>query len=93
MAQGVKGKADRRPHRRQTRPLLLNIRPRLIWKPGAHWGPVVAEIEASPEPWTGPRSSDAQERHYEFVQSLSREEYQARLAKILADIEAQQLEL
>lgn len=73
--------------------LLLNIRPRLIWKPGAHWGPVVAEIEASPEPWTGPRSSDAQERHYEFVQSLSREEYHARLAKILADIEAQQLEL
>jgi hypothetical protein len=70
---------------------LLNIRPRLIWEPGADWGPAVDEIEASPLPWPGPRPPDADERHKTFILGMSSEEYDARLRQALAEIEAQDL--
>ena len=74
------------------RSLLLAIRPRLIWEPNGNWKPVIDEIEQNPLSWPGPRPEDAREQYEAFIKSLPQEEYEARLAQALAEIQAQELQ-
>lgn len=71
--------------------LLLTTHPRLIWRPGAAWPPALDEIEAAPLAWPGPRPSDAAEQYKAWVERMPIEEYEAKIAKAIAEIEAQDL--
>lgn len=71
--------------------LLLELRPRLIWLPGADWATALADIEANPLPWEGERPENAQEEFDRMVKSLPQSEFQSRLKAAIEEIEKQRL--
>lgn len=78
-------------HDWEERVLLLDNAIQPIWEPGADWAAVLDEIEASPVPWTGPRSQEAREQFETGINSRSYDEVLAELEPILAEIEARPL--